>query len=555
MSANPGRRLAIVVATTEYDDSRLARLAAPLSDALELGRTLADQGGFDVESLVNAEAMTVQRRLERFAKAGREKADTLFVYLTGHGVKDVDGNLYFALRDTDRDLLRTTSLSAELLGAILNESPAGAQVLMLDCCYSGAIARALRPKGEEEVDIGGTFGGGRGRVILAASGAIEQAWEGERGSLYTHAVVEGIQTGAADLDRDGKITAGDLHQYAADRLRAEGRQTPRKFEFDDAGKLVIARPGNRAAAPAPVSAPKQPAPAPPVEKERTVSVPDSTPAAKPPRRRGAPAWIPGMVAVALAAILTTLWLTGAIGFLPSPLGTTTTLAAPPTTTTAAVATTAPVIATTVTQGQSNTTVGVSTTVGSSTTTTAAVNLVAVFEDDFSTNDRGWADGGFSDDNGTYFFQFLNGAYEAGYSIADPTSQTYYSAVPFSPGDVVYYVETEMTSLVATSQCGLALQTQNGTFLAVALGASEVRARLYTNSGLAEEGFWDVAVDEPAANEIGLWVDGASITVYVDDIEIGQFEEPRIAGVNGIGVSIMGGAESNCSFDYLTLWTG
>ncbi len=105
MSTEGGRRLAMVVATTEYDDARLARLAAPLSDALELARTLGDHGTFEVESLVNAEAQTVQRRLERFCKAGRQRSDLLLVYLTGHGVKDDDGNLYFALRDTDRDLL------------------------------------------------------------------------------------------------------------------------------------------------------------------------------------------------------------------------------------------------------------------------------------------------------------------------------------------------------------------------------------------------------------------------------------------------------------------
>jgi hypothetical protein len=262
-----------------------------------------------------------------------------------------------------------------------------------------------------------------------------------------------------------------------------------------------------------------------------------------------------MLAVALAAVLVTLWLTGAIGFLPSPLQSATTLAAPPTTIATPVTTTTPV-ATTATQVQSSTTMGITTTtVPSSTTTTIAVNPTPVFEDDFSTNDRDWADGQFSDNNGTYFFEFLGGTYEAGYSITDPTGQTYYSAVPFAPGDVFYYVETELTSLLAASQCGVALQTEAGSFLAVALGAGEVRARLYTNAGLAEEGTWDVAVNEPAANEIGLWVDGASITIYVDDVEIGQFEESRIAGVNGIGVSIMGGTESHCSFDYLTLWTG
>jgi hypothetical protein len=82
-------------------------------------------------------------------------------------------------------------------------------------------------------------------VILAASSAIEPAWEGDSGSIYTRGVVDGIRSGAADLDGDGRITARELHTHVAALLRKEGRQSPRKFEFDDAGELVVARPGNQ----------------------------------------------------------------------------------------------------------------------------------------------------------------------------------------------------------------------------------------------------------------------------------------------------------------------
>jgi hypothetical protein len=184
--------------------------------------------------------------VERFCKSQRDRDDLIFLYLTGHGIKDDEGNLYFAMRDTDRDLLRTTALGADLLNAVMNDSPARSQVLMLDCCYSGAFARALRPKGSGDVDLAGAFTGGRGRVVLAASGAVEQAWEGDGGSIYTRAVVEGITSGTADLDGDGRITASELHTHVVERLRSEGGQTPRKFEFDEAGGLVLARVGQTA---------------------------------------------------------------------------------------------------------------------------------------------------------------------------------------------------------------------------------------------------------------------------------------------------------------------
>ena len=541
----------MVVATTEYDDARLARLAAPLSDALELARTLGEHGTFEVESLVNAEAQTVQRRLERFCKAGRQRSDLLFVYLTGHGVKDDDGNLYFALRDTDRDLLRTTALSADLLSSILNESPADGQILMLDCCYSGAISRALRPKGSVEVDLAGTFGGGRGRVVLAASGAVEQAWEGENGSLYTHAVVEGIASGAADLNADGRITASEIHSYTAEKLRAEGRQSPRKFEFDEAGALVVARPGNRAPAAVPLVSAKNTTP--PAGTRAQSRRPVELPARS---KRGAPAWIPGMLAVALAATLGTLWLTGAISFLSSPLTTTTAAAAPPVaSTTIAIATTAAPATTQLTGTTTDTTL-VSTTVTEavSSTTTAPVNFLLVFEELFDSNEAAWSEGEFADDAGSSFYGFVDGRYETGFSVAG-TEQTHYSSVPFVPGAGLYYVETGATSRLAGSQCGLALANPAGSLFVAAIGAGQLNVKLFVGGSLATEGSYDVSIDDAQQNDIGLWIAGTSVSIYLLDEEIDTFVEPALAGVDQIGVSMLGGPEAQCAFDYLSLWTG
>jgi hypothetical protein len=563
----PPRRLGLVVATTEYDDSRLARLGAPLSDALELARTLTDHGGFDVETLINAEAQTVQRRIEKFCKTGRHHTDTLFVYLTGHGVKDDDGNLYFALRDTDRDLLRTTALSADLLAAVLDESPARSQVLMLDCCYSGAFARALRPKGDDDAaGLAGTFGSaaGRGRVILAASSAIEPAWEGDSGSIYTRGVVDGIRSGAADLDGDGRITARELHTHVAALLQKEGRQSPRKFEFDDAGELVVARPGNQPVPVLPIVpkrqdppvgavvtvAAAQTAPPPPVKEPKA-------PSKEPKPRRRAPAWIPGMLAIALATLLGTLWLTGAIGFLPSPFGPTTTVVAVETTTTAPFTTTTG--AATTTTGASATT-GVdptTTTVGQSTTTIVEMVPVAwelSLDEQFASNTRSWAEGDFSDATGTSSYRFIGGTYEGAYQTS-ANQQTYWSVIPFTPASDLFYVETEVTSYLSGSQCGLALQSQSGSVLAVALGDGQVIARLYSGGTEASTGSWNVAVTDPVETEIGLWVDGTSVTIYVDDVELATFDEPAMTGVSAAGVSLMGGFENYCGFDYLVGYDG
>jgi hypothetical protein len=519
MTSTP-RRLALVIATTEYDDSRLLRLGAPLADALELARTLKEHGDFDVETLINAEAQTVQRRIERFCKAGRQSADTILVYFTGHGVKDDDGNLYFALRDTDRDLLRTTAVSAELLAAVMDESPARSQLLMLDCCYSGAYARALRPKGEEDAGLGDQFASSpaaRGRVVLAASGAIEQAWEEDAGSIYTRAVVDGIRTGRADLDGDGRITASELHAHVSENLRSEGRQTPRKFEFDDAGSLLVARRGE-----APPIVPSMPAAKRakrPAVRERQIT----------PSNRKARAWIPGMMAVALAAVLGTLWLSGGIGFLPSPLI--------EVTTTAAVVVPPPPTA-----------------VASATTVSTAVEWQVAIDEQFTVNDREWAEGDFGDTSADWFFRFVGGTYEGGFTTGT-SDLTYYSTVPFTPESRPLYIETETTSYSAGSQCGIALQNADGSLTAVGIGSGEVVARHHVENEIANSGSWPVPLAGPTETQLGLWIDGSIVTIYIDDRELASFDEPSLTDISAIGVGLIGGTDVYCGFDYIVAQEG
>lgn len=86
---------------------------------------------------------------------------------------------------------------------------------------------------ETEVDVQTYLGGGNGRAILTASNALEFAWEEDRsaagtgGSVFSSIVVEGLRTGAADRDSDGRVSVLDLYEYTFDRVRKAGwPQTP-----------------------------------------------------------------------------------------------------------------------------------------------------------------------------------------------------------------------------------------------------------------------------------------------------------------------------------------
>jgi len=64
----------------------------------------------------------------------------LLFYFSGHGVLDDRGQSYLALKDTDSKLLRWTAIPARYITAEIDNSQSQRQVLILDCCHSGAFA-------------------------------------------------------------------------------------------------------------------------------------------------------------------------------------------------------------------------------------------------------------------------------------------------------------------------------------------------------------------------------------------------------------------------------
>ena len=254
-----GRRLALVVAVTDYLDTSLRRLRAPAGDAAELRDLLADPdvGGFTVTSVVNERAHQLRVAIEDFL-ADRHPDDLLLVYLSCHGLVDARRRLYFAARDTLKNRLASSGVESHWLLDQLEDCRARRQVVILDCCFSGAFARGA--KGDDDIGLGERLvGEGRGRVVLTASRGTEYSFEGEplqgedaaRGSVFTSALIEGVRTGGADTDHDGEITVEDAYAYAFEQVRRAGtRQTPQRWLYGAEGSILLAR-SPSAAAPSP----------------------------------------------------------------------------------------------------------------------------------------------------------------------------------------------------------------------------------------------------------------------------------------------------------------
>lgn len=257
-----GRRMALIVAGDAYQDPGLRRLRAPALDAEALSRVLGDEaiGGFDVRTMLNESTSVVNEAVEDFF-ADRHPDDLLLLHFSGHGVKDDSGELYFATPSTKLNRLGATAVSAEFVNRRMSRSRCRRIVLLLDCCYAGAFARGALPRAGGDIHVEEQFGG-RGRVVITASNALEYAFDGAEladtqettsPSVFTSALVEGLETGEADRDQDGYVGIHELYDYVYDRVRTiTPNQTPGKWTYDVQGDLVIARRGRPVTRPAPL---------------------------------------------------------------------------------------------------------------------------------------------------------------------------------------------------------------------------------------------------------------------------------------------------------------
>jgi len=262
-------RFALVVANDQYADPGLRRLAAPAQDAAALAEALADPavGDFAVEVLHNKSAQEIRLAVEDFF-ADRAAQDLLLLHFSCHGLKNAAGELFLAMADTRPTRLAATAVAADFVNRQMADSRAQRIALFLDCCYGGAFPRGMVVRAAGEAQVRDAFagqenvGGGRGRVIVTASSAMEYAFEGAqlavtdqpRPSVFTGAVVDGLTTGEADRDGDGWVGLTELVGFVTDRVhRVTPDQNPQMWTFGSQGELLIARSRVRRITPTPLA--------------------------------------------------------------------------------------------------------------------------------------------------------------------------------------------------------------------------------------------------------------------------------------------------------------
>jgi uncharacterized caspase-like protein len=242
-------RYALVIGNSQYSDPKLAQLKTPEADSRELAKVLRSKrfGNYDkVILLMDQTEAKIRRSISAFL-SNKKPDDLVLLYFSGHGVLDGRGNLFLASKDTEMGTLNATAISSSFISYELDNCRSKRQILILDCCNSGAFARGT--KGPQKAITESTFeGSGSGRVVLTASDSTQFAFEGDRViaqssfSLFTHFLLEGLKTGRADRDQDGQVSLDEWYDYCHARITATTpQQVPHKWSYRQQGDLIIAQ--------------------------------------------------------------------------------------------------------------------------------------------------------------------------------------------------------------------------------------------------------------------------------------------------------------------------
>ena len=247
---------AAVIGINNYPNVRKLRYA--VDDAKAFYDHLVHSNHIPAENvtlLLNQEASLTELRstLGTHLKSKAGKEDMVIIFFAGHGAteKDVmspDGDgleKYLLPYDADPKDLYATALPMGEISRIFNRIRSERLVFIADSCYSGASGGRTISLPGIRANISDSFldriAGGKGRIILTASGANEVSAEDEKlhHGVFTYFLLEGLR-GKADTDKDGLITVDEAYAYVSKQVpQATGQeQHPIKKGIVE-GRLIL----------------------------------------------------------------------------------------------------------------------------------------------------------------------------------------------------------------------------------------------------------------------------------------------------------------------------
>ncbi len=185
----------------------------------------------NIKLLVDTDAddVAIYRAFKTWLPSRVRASTDVYVYYSGHGLPTADGQgLYVLPQRADRDFIDKTAITQAEINAAIQAAKPKSVTVFLDSCYSGqarsgetliASARPVALKAEKQL-----FPQNFTVITASQSDQISSSSPDLKHGIFSYYLMRGME-GDADADRDGRITAGEMHAYLSEQVvRQAGMQ-------------------------------------------------------------------------------------------------------------------------------------------------------------------------------------------------------------------------------------------------------------------------------------------------------------------------------------------
>jgi Tetratricopeptide repeat/Caspase domain len=231
---------AILIGTDLYDHYEPLPAVGNNLDTIRSVLISARRGGFLSEHChMISNPLVPEELATHIAEVACQATDVLFVYCSGHGIVDGQGQLQLALQRTGPRNLHYTALPIGLLKEAIGNSPALIKVLIVECCYSG-LAIAMSDASDllqQQTAIEGVY-----TLTSSSKYDISLAPPGEKFTAFGGALVRLL--GEPPADYPAGLTLHEMYRLLKQELEGKGYPSPQQSAGNNAGDLILAGLGN-----------------------------------------------------------------------------------------------------------------------------------------------------------------------------------------------------------------------------------------------------------------------------------------------------------------------
>lgn len=236
-----GRRWAVIIGISNYNDSRIPGLRYASADAQAFydWAVSADGGKYApsrVKLLLDKDATGEKIKAALYVWLKQALAeDVVTIYFAGHGSPespDSPDNLFLLPYDTKYDSIATTGFPMWDIETALKRFIKAKKVVMIaDACHAGGVGQAydIARRADRNIEVNPISAGlqnlsqvGDGICVISASDDKQYSqeskdWGGGHG-VFTYFLLKGLK-GEADYNKDDKVTLGEIIPYLSEQVR------------------------------------------------------------------------------------------------------------------------------------------------------------------------------------------------------------------------------------------------------------------------------------------------------------------------------------------------